>query len=197
MKELIYLKIIMDILFLIVIGYLIYTFIQTLLKMKGKVILPITNEEVSTIRKYPEKPIEKPTFSNQKLGIILYSILILFVIVMFLLGLWFDLFTWSVYLLLLLPMANSNNLLNMFAIVEDGLLSGNRFISWNKIKSYRFLPIDINHKYYGYSKEANKGYELKIKTIGFPVSCIITSEEMKEKLDKILSEHAKVIEGEM
>jgi hypothetical protein len=36
----------------------------------------------------------------------------------------------------------------------------------------------------------NNGYELKIKTKLFPISCIITSEETKEKLTNILSKHA-------
>ena len=82
----------------------------------------------------------------------------------------------------------------MFAVVDDGLLSGSRLIVWKKIKSFQFIPIDINHKYYGYSKEVNEGYELKIEGKIFSESCIVTSPEMKEKLTRILSEHAKVIE---
>jgi hypothetical protein len=82
----------------------------------------------------------------------------------------------------------------MFAVVDGGLLSGSRLIVWKKIKSFQFIPIDINHKYYGYSKEVNGGYELKVKGKIFSESCIVTSPEMKEKLTRILSEHAKVIE---
>jgi len=52
------------------------------------------------------------------------------------------------------------------------------------------VPIDIKHKYYGFSKEANDGYELKIKTNGFPISCVVTSIEMKEKLTSVLRERS-------
>ena len=186
----------MDILFLVVIGYFIYTFIQILLKMKQKAILPVTQAEITAIRKHPEKPLDLPTYSKQKVSIIIYSVMLLFVIVMFLLGIFLQLFDWSLYLLLFLPIANSYNLFNLFAVVEDGLLSGSRLIAWKKIKSFQFVPIDINHKYYGFSKEANEGYELKIRTRGFPISCVVTSNEMMEKLNKILGEHVKVNEEE-
>src|SRR5699024_2897419 len=181
----------MDILFLIVIGYFCFKFIQLLMKMRQKIILPITNEDISAIRKHPEKPVDFPTYSKQKAGIIMYSIMLLFVIVMFLLGVFFQLFDWSLYLLLFLPIANSHSLLNLFAVVDDGLLSGSRFVAWKKIKSFHFVPIDPNHKYYGFSREANDGYELKIKTKGFPISFVVTSDEMKETLNKALGEHVK------
>lgn len=185
----------MDVLFFIFIGYFSYKFIQVLIKMKQKVILLITHEEIAVIRKHPDKLVDFPTYSKQKVGIIIYSTMLLFVIVMFLLGAFFQLFGWSLYLLLFLPIANSYNLLNLFAVVEDGLLSGNRFIPWKKIKSFHFVPIDINHKYYGFSKEANNGYELRIQTRGLPISCVVTSIEMKKKLTSFLSKHVMVKEG--
>src|SRR5690625_7448741 len=67
------LKLFMDILFFIVIAYLGYKFIQVLIKMKQKVILPTTNEECAAIRKIPGKAVDLPTYSKQKIGIIIYS----------------------------------------------------------------------------------------------------------------------------
>ncbi|MGM8363929.1 hypothetical protein ACLIBG_00475 [Virgibacillus sp. W0181] len=183
------LKLIIDLLFLVIFGFFLYQFIQVLFKMNQKVIFPKTNEDISAIRQHPEKPVDFPTYAKQKIGIIIYSLMLLFVMTMFLLGAFFQLFDWSLYLLLFLPIANSHSLLNLFAIVDDGLLSGRRFIPWHKIKSYQFVPIDINHKYYGFSLEANAGYELKVKTKGFPLSFIITTDEMKGKLNRMLSQH--------
>ncbi|GAB3055623.1 hypothetical protein GCM10027286_18930 [Virgibacillus ainsalahensis] len=177
-----------NILFLIGIGYVSYKFIQVMMKMRQRVILPTTNEEIDAIRKHPEKKVDFPTYSKQKAGIIIYSLLLLFVICMFCLGVFLQLFDWSLYMLLLLPMAHSYNLLNLFAVVDDGILSGSRFVAWNKIKSFQFIPIDINHKYYGFSKEVNNKYELKIRAKFYFTSCVVTSDEMKEKLNNILNE---------
>jgi len=190
------LKLFMDILFFIVIAYLGYKFIQVLIKMKQKVILPTTNEECAAIRKIPGKAVDLPTYSKQKIGIIIYSFMLLFVIAVFLFEILTHNFGWSFYLLFFLPLSYSYNLLNLFAIVEGGLLSGSRFIAWDKIKSFHFIPIDINHKYYGYSKEVNGGYELKVKAKLSSTSCIVTSDEMKERLSNVLSEYVKVNEEE-
>src|SRR5699024_1108074 len=190
------LKLFVDILFFIVIGYYSYKFIQVLIKMKQKVIIPSTNEERTAIRKIPGKEIDFPTYSKQKVAIIIYSFMLLFVIAVFLFGILSHNFGWSFYLLFFFPLSYSYKLLNLFAVVEDGLLSGSRFIAWGQIKSFHFVSIDINHKYYGYSKEVNRGYELKVKAKFLSTSCIITSAEMKEKLKNVLSEHIKVNEGE-
>lgn len=160
-------------------------------KMNGRVIFPTSNEELAVIRNYPQKAVDVPRLSQQKVGIIVYSFLILFLLVMFFWGTFVYEFGWSFYLLLFLPLSHSYNLFNMFAVVEGGLLSGSRFIPWRRLQYYQFVPIDVNHKFYGYSKEVNDGYELKISTIGFPISCIVTSNDMKEKLTKILGEHVK------
>lgn len=182
-------KLFMDILYFIVISYFIYTFIKVIVKMKQTAILPKTREDTLIIRKHPERLLDLPTYSDQKTGLILYFVMLLFVIIMFVLAVIFQLFSWSVYLLLFLPMANSHQYLNLFAITEDGILSGSRFIPWKKIKSYQFVLIDSHHRYYGYSKEANDGYELKIKTTLFSTSCVITSIEMREKINSILKNY--------
>lgn len=185
-------KLFMDILFLIIIGYCTYNFIQILFKMKQKVILPTTNKEIAAIRTHPEKAVDFPTYSKQKVGIIIYSFMLLFVSILFFLEVFLNVVGWQIYWLIFLPMAYSFNLLNMFVVVNDGLLCGSRFVAWDKIKSFHFVPMDINNKYYGHSKEVNEGFELRIKTKGFPISCFVTSEEMKEKLTEIFSEHVIV-----
>lgn len=179
----------MSLLFLIVIGYATFKFIQLLRMMRKEIILPATSEELLAIRKYPQKTVDFPNYDKQKVGIIFYSILLLFVVVMFILGKFILDFDWPLYLLLFLPFSNTQNLLNLFAVVEEGLLIGDRFIAWKKVKSFQFIPIDVNHRFYGYSKEVNDGYELKIKMKIFSTSCIVTSDEVKEKLAGILNNH--------
>lgn len=188
-RRIMILKLILDFLFLMIIGYYTYMFIQLLFKMRKNIIFPTSNEEFSAIRKYPQKPVNLPTYSKQKMEIIIYSFVLLLTITMFIIGAFYTQFDGSFYLLLLLPLSNAHNLLNLFAIAEDGLLTGSRYVAWRKIKSFYFVPIDRNHKYYGFSKEVNKGYELIIKKRIFSISCIVTSEEVKEKLTEIFDEH--------
>lgn len=157
--------------------------------MKKDISFPTTNEEYKAIRKYPQKPINLPTYSKQRLEIIIYSFVLILIMTMFMMGIFFTEFDESFYLLLLLPLANSRNLLNLFAIVDDGVLTGSRYVPWRKIKSFYFVPIDTNHKYYGFSKEVNEGYELILKERIFTISCIVTSEETKVKLTHIFYEH--------
>ncbi|MGX6445223.1 hypothetical protein ACWM35_18565 [Neobacillus sp. K501] len=185
-------KILMNVIFLIIMLYESYRFGQLMIKMKQKHLLPTTNEELVSIRKYPQEPVEIPTFSKQKFGISVYGLMLLFFIVMLIIAALNKNLDWHFYLLFLLPFTYSQNLLNVFAIVDDGLLNGSRFVAWDKIKSFSFVQIDTNHKFYGYDKEVNNGYELKMKTKFIPISCIITSDRMKEKITKVLCEHGIV-----
>ncbi|WP_397539154.1 hypothetical protein [Rummeliibacillus pycnus] len=179
----------LNIVFLIIIGYFCYRFIQLLTKLKKDKIFPITNEELIAIRTYPQKVVSLPTFSKQKTAIILYFFIILFVIGMYIIDVVYKKFDTSFYLLAFLPLTYSHNLLNLFAIINEGVLSGTRFVPWKRIKSFQFVPINLNHGYYGYSKEVNDGYELKMIAKFSTISCIVTTDEAKEKLTKILSEH--------
>lgn len=185
-------KLFLDIIFFSILGYLFYRYIQVLIKLKQKIIFPISMEEVASTRKHPEKIVDAPTYSKQKSGIIIYSIMFIFVVIVYFLGTFFNISNLSYYLLLLLLFSYSYDTLNLFAVTEEGILSGVRFVAWDKIRSFHFIPIDMNHKYYGFSKEANSGYELRMKTKGLSISCIVTTEAMKEKLDQLLSEHVKV-----
>ena len=182
-------KLFMMVLFILVVGYFTFHFLLLLIKMKQNILLPITMEEKNVLRRFPKRPIGIPSFSEQKWGILIYSLVLLFLIIMFILAALKGSFRWSYFLLLFLLLNNTNNLLNTFAFVEEGIISGSRFIPWRKIKSYHFNPIDKNHKFYGYDKEVNAGYELKIKTNGFSTYCIVTSEEVKERIGKLINDH--------
>ncbi|MGY0693944.1 hypothetical protein ACW2QC_14335 [Virgibacillus sp. FSP13] len=187
-------NILMDILFLIAFGYAGYRFIQVLMKIKQNVIFPIKDEEIAAIRIYQQKPVKFPTYTEQKAGIIMYSFILLFVLIMFFIGRFLMESELSLYPLILLPLFYTYNFLDLFAVADDGIICGARFIAWNKIKSFEFVRIDFNHKYYGFSKEINDKYELRIKGKFRFINCIVTTDEMKEKLNDILNEHQAVIE---
>jgi len=157
--------------------------------MNQNVIVPIKSEEIAFIRKNPQKTVDLPIYSKQKLGIVMYGAMLLFVIIMFIVSAFINDLDWQFYLLLFLPLTYSHDLFNLFALSKDGVLSGGRFVPWKRVRSYQFIPIDVNHKLYGYAKEVNSGYELIIKTKGLSVRSIVTTNEMKEKLTQILSEH--------
>ena len=184
-------KILFIILFLIVIGYYSYKFFLVLFKMKQTPRFPTTNEECVAIRKYPQKVIDRPHYSNQKLGITTYALMLVALMTIF----FVDVFTMKSGIeflwLFLLPLIHLNDLFNTFAVVDDGILCGSQFVSWSKIKSFHFKRIDVTHQYYGFSKEVNDAYELKIELKVNSLSCIVTSNEVKEKLAAILEEHIR------
>lgn len=167
--------------------YIVQNFVRLLWKMRDESHSPLTKQEAAMIRMHPEKPVDLPNYSEQKSGIIIYSVIIAFITLVFLFCILFKDDYW-VYWLFLPLLYSSGDMLNLFAVSKDGILKGNQFIPWENIQSFKFVPIDINHKYYGFSKEANSGYELKMKTKGFPVSCVITSKEMKDKLKQFISD---------
>lgn len=180
-----FMKLFIMILFLVTLLYCAYRFIELLLKMKQTVKIPASESELDAIRIFPQKAVVSPTYAKQKWGIMIYSFMLLFVMMMFILGLGFN---WSYHLLLFIPLINSRNSFNLFAVVEDGVLCGNRFIAWEKVRSFEINPIDCNHKFYGYTKEVNDGYELVIKTRGRSFYCIVTTTEMLERLTGLITE---------
>lgn len=58
-----------------------------------------------------------------------------------------------------------------------------------KIKSFEFVPIDVNSRHYGFSSEINDKKELKIKSRFRTISCIVMTEEMEQNLQKVLEEN--------
>ncbi|WP_068677294.1 hypothetical protein [Oceanobacillus sp. Castelsardo] len=180
----------LELIFFLAIGYYIYQFAQVLFRLGHHVLFPISEEDLRGIRKHPDKPIYRPTFSGQRTGVIIYSCMLLFIVAMFFLLYFFreeDSMSWFFNVMLLLPLTYSDDGVNLFAIVDDGILSGNRFIAWDKIKDVQFIPIDMNHRFYGFNKGANSGYELKVKAKFRSTSCVVMSDEMKEKLTDIIT----------
>ncbi|WLR42654.1 hypothetical protein LC087_18565 [Bacillus carboniphilus] len=131
--------------------------------------------------------------SKQKKGMMFYTGFLLFLISFII---WEDTLEsiLPVYFIFLPTLFMSRQLLNLFAIKKTGVLYGNRFIPWRKFSSFEFRMIDKNHKFYGYSKEVNEGYELLLHKRGMSVRCFVTSEEMKEKLTKVLNQQIEVEE---
>lgn len=178
-------KLFVNVLMFVAISYNFFQLFIFMKKRRGKVLIPASAEETTAIRKYPQtKDVHKET------NVIPYMLVLITILVLYILGFIFSKpDEWAFNLMLLLLLINSNNLLNGFAIIEEGVLSEGRFIPWKKAKEFSFVSIDVNHRLYGYSKEANNGYELKIKGKFFGTGCIVTTDEMKEKLTAILSEH--------
>lgn len=181
-------KFFMLIIFFLIVGYYTFKFIRLLVKMKQAPVMPMTREELHAIRKFAQTHVKSPAYSQHKTGIIIYTLLLVYLYVMIIIGLNFRGFDWHLYLLLLLPLIHTSNLLNLFVVVKDGLLTGTRFVAWKHIRSFQFVPIDCNHRYYGNGEEVNNGYELRIQTAFLPISLIVTTDSMKEKLTDILEE---------
>jgi hypothetical protein len=181
------------VLFLILIAYQMMRYIQVLVKMRKKAIFPVEEKDIMGIRKHPVRPVVRPTYKEQKNGIIIYGVLLLFMLAFFIYTV--SLENWPLLLTPTISLLYLHNLFNMFSIVKDGLLVGGRFVHWNDIKSFQFKPIDIDHRFYGHTKEVNEtGYELVFNRRLFSSYCIVISEETKEKITEILSEYGKVAE---
>lgn len=164
---------------------------------REQVVLPKTEEDRKVIRNHPEKMLAPPVYSKQKTGIIFYAVMLLLLIAVLITGILLNDDNWSLYLFMCIPLIQMHmeSFLNLFAVTDNGILSGKGFFSWNKIKSFQFVPIDINHRYYGYAQDVNNTYEMKIKTTFQTVSCVVTTEEMKERLRELLREHADEIKN--
>ena len=174
----------------IVLCFYIIKFVQVLVKMNRKVLIPNHEADLKAIRVHVEKDVNAPTYASQKMGIIIYTCLLLLILVLFILAVSFKILVTPLYVFIFLPFMNFGNVINLFAVTDEGILVGNRFIAWEHIKSHKFVTIDVNHKFYGYSKEVDEKYELKIQTKGFPAYCIVTTNEMKEKLNNIMDKYA-------
>lgn len=162
--------------------YIGYRYIRTLIKLRKASILPATMEEAAAIRRFPTKIVDFPTYAKQKVGIISHAAVLLFVALVLSFTRLIPETSGAFLLMLIVPLFQTLNFFNLFSIIEDGLLCGSRFVPWRSIQSFYFIPVNIKHRFYGFSEEVNQGYELKIKTTGFTISCFITTDEMKERL---------------
>lgn len=185
-------KLVLDIFFFFIILYFCYQFVQVVLHVKQGVTFPFTDKQLTGIRKHPTKPLNLPTMEGQLLGILIYGGLLTIVILIYLLGIYYQIKELTFYFMLILIFTYANFGLNLFAVHQKGIISGVRFVPWKMVRSFHFETIDQNHRYYGYSKEANDGYELKIKTRLLTINCIVIDEMTKEELKLLLEERVKV-----
>ncbi|WP_243458240.1 DUF5673 domain-containing protein [Sporosarcina sp. Te-1] len=182
-------QLIITLLFLMFFVPYVYLYLRQVIKMKQAAVFPITEEDLKAVRRQPKKPIALPVISHQKTGLLINAfiiLLLLFLVISKTLGYFNE---WTYFSLLLPALINYNQTWNLFAIMEDGVLCGGRFVSWKRIQSYQFEPIDKDHRYYGYASEVNNSYELEIKTKLSSIACIVTSEAAKDKISGILDAH--------
>lgn len=177
---------------LTVLLYLGIWFVRVLIKMRQPVVFPITKQEWRAIRIHPQKSVSLPIISQQKAAVWIMALVISFFSV---LALYYTLVAkqnWSIFVVFIPTLLNLTKLWNLFVVQEGGILCGGRFVPWKRIQSYQFIPIDMNHRYYGFSPELKDGYELMVHTKMSEVSCIVTTEAVKEKLIHMLDEHITV-----
>lgn len=156
--------------------------------MKQATVFPISEEDIKAIRRQPNRALDLPVLSHQKRGVRGLGLLLLLFLFLGVVDAYYGAAEWYHYALLLPASLGSNQAWNLFAIVEDGVLCGGRFVPWKRIQSYRFEELHMNHPAY-YSPEVGCAYELKIKTKLSAVTCIVTSEAAKEKVAGLLDAH--------
>lgn len=178
-----------DILTGILFLFLCFRFFRLVIKMKQPIVFPVTEEDLQAIRVQPKKTIERPIVFEQKSALKWLG----FSLAIFLIMAVYNLLDTTIHLpsayVFIWSLINFNHIWNLFAVVEDGVLCGGKFVSWKNIRSYHFEEIDKHHRFYGDSPEVNSGYELWIMTKYSEVSCVVTSEVVKEKLAGILDAH--------
>ncbi|MGG0668685.1 hypothetical protein [Sporosarcina koreensis] len=169
--------------------FLCFRFFRLVIKMKQPIVFPVTEEDLQAIRVQPKKTIERPIVFEQKSALKWLG----FSLAIFLIMAVYNLLDTTIHLpsayVFIWSLINFNHIWNLFAVVEDGVLCGGKFVSWKNIRSYHFEEIDKHHRFYGDSPEVNSGYELWIMTKYSEVSCVVTSEVVKEKLAGILDAH--------
>lgn len=176
----------------VILFYYVIRFVRVLLKWKNPVVFPLTKDEWTSIGVHPNKTVGKLEIFHQKVAVWGNGLTIFFIA------------GWIVFetiiakqhfpaVIALIPtLWNLPKLWNHFAFQKDGIVCGYRFVPWKRVQSYQFIPIDQNHRYYGYSPELNEGYELLIHTKFSEVSCLVTTESVKQKLILLLEEQLKI-----
>lgn len=180
-----------DILTGILFLFLCFRFFRLVIKMKQPTVFPVTEEDLQAIRVQSKKTIERPVISQQKSALTWLGFNLSIFLILAVYSLLDTTINLSYAVPLILTLIYFNYIWNLFAIVEGGVLSGGKFVSWKNIQSYHFEEIDENHRFYGDSPEVNSGYELWIVTKYSEVSCVVTSVAVKEKLTGILDAYLK------
>lgn len=181
-----------SLLFFILLFYLSFRFFRLLLKMRQPVVFPMTREDWKAIRVRPEKEVGLPNVSNQKTGVLTNGLLLVLLTAVALVDVFIAKQNWPIFIVFIPALLNLTKVWNLFAVQEEGILCGERFLPWKRIQSYQFIPIDLNHHFYGFSSEVNEGWEFMIKTKFSTISCLVTTEEVKEKLTGLLDEQLAV-----
>ena len=169
---------------------IVYRFFVLLTKMKQPIIYPVREEEQSSLRVYPQNIIQSPRPNQQKAGIVLYLLMILYLVAVIILEYYFKSISWPLLFLAFVPYFQLQQVFNMFAVVEGGILCVGRFIHWQSIKVYEWTEINQNHRFYGYGEEVNHGYELrfKLKPLYFPAYVVVTDKKVKQRLTELLDQ---------
>lgn len=173
---------IVNILFILIFLYFTYHFLLVLINMKRPITFPKTEGELSQVCKFPDRPLRFPTYRAQLGGIILNSFVLLLIMTILLVATFTEVTIFPLQFLLFLPLANTQQMFNQVAITENGILCGGRFVPWRNMKQYQVISIDVNHRYYGYSREVNEGFEVRVRTNLFPLTFIALNDETKLKI---------------
>lgn len=160
----------------------IYQLIKVFQAIKGPITFPNTEKELQALRKTPEKPIKEPNLKAHRGWIILYVFTLTLAMVLCGVNLIYLDNGWIFTFIFLLPVYHASDLINLFAVTKDGIISGSRFIPWSRMKSFERVPVDVNHRFYGFAHDVNGSQEVKIRTNGFPLTILITQKDLVNTL---------------
>lgn len=176
----------------VILLYYVIRFVRVLLRWKHPVVFPLTEDEWASIGVHPNKKIGKLSISHQKIAVWGNGLIIFLMIAWIVFETFIAKRHFPAVIAFIPTLWNLPKLWNLFAFQEDGIVCGYRFVPWKRVQSYQFIPIDQNHRYYGYSPALNEGYELMIHTKLTEVSCLVTTERVKEKLGLLLDEQIRI-----
>ena len=184
-------KVFIFIFYSILILSIVYRLLVLLWKMKQPIVFPVNEEGWSSIRIYPQKVVQLPRPSHQKVGITFHILMIVFFLVIMVMEYNLDTVTWPILLLSIVPYLQLRRVFTVFAVVQGGILHSGRFIRWESIKGYECIELNKNHRLYGYGKEVNQGFELRFKLnpLYFSSYVLVTDKKVKQKLTELLDQH--------
>lgn len=183
----------------IMIIFMAYRVIRFIVNVKGEMLFPISESELSKLKSIKHESFRLPTLPAQKYTLIIQVSTIMLAVAILALGAFikgFE-FEWYTYLSVI-----NLSVITYFIVpnpvigfTEKGILYRMRFIPWKKVKSYALNPVDV-HSFNNYflAKELTDACEVKIDVPFYPVKVIVLSSEMKGRLTGILD--TKIAEKE-
>lgn len=176
----------------ILLFYYVFNLIRLIGALNRPKLLPANEADVKLIRMHPQKgkyDMAEPTLRGQRFGLMMYGVILLVIAGFFYTALFTDFGDWYILIVAIVPMFQMGNIVSAFAVLEDGVIVGSKFLSWSEIKGYEYVPIDVNNKFYGYDSEFNdSGYVVRFHQTILSKNGVIANDEMKARLDKILLE---------